>query len=103
MPLTSNNDYYDFEELFFEKGCNIDEIIMSFFTKYKDVIKGDIKYITYKIKETIYADRKFLIEINRDGKDILNTIGKTSFIKHHVIPIENNGKEFYIYAINSFI
>lgn len=43
--------YYDFEELFFEKNCDIDTIITSFFTKYKEDIKGDTEYIIYKIKK----------------------------------------------------
>jgi hypothetical protein len=41
--------------------------------------------------------------INGDVKDYLNRIGKQSFIKHYVIPEQNNDKEYYIYSINSFI
>jgi len=103
MPLTTENKYYDFEELFFEKDCNIDNIIINFFVKYKDIIKGDTEYITYKIKKIIMNDRNLLMEINGDGKDYYNRIGKNSFIKHYVIPEQNDDKEYYIYSINSFI
>jgi len=47
MPLTGK--FYDFDELFFEKNCNIDDIIVNFFSKYTDCITGDIEYISYKI------------------------------------------------------
>jgi hypothetical protein len=30
-------------------------------------------------------------------------IGKISYVRHYVIPEKNNGKEYYIYCINSFI
>lgn len=103
MPLTTENKYYDFEELFFEKDCNIDNIIINFFVKYKDIIKGDTEYITYKIKKIIMNDRNLLMEINGDGKDYYKRIGKNSFIKHYVIPEQNDDKEYYIYSINSFI
>jgi hypothetical protein len=43
------------------------------------------------------------MKINGDGKDYLNRIGKVSYIRHYVIPEKNNGKEYYIYCINSFI
>ena len=103
MPLTKENKYYDFEELFFEKDCNIDNIIINFFLKYKDIIIGDTEYITYKIKKIIMNDRNLLMKINGDGKDYMKRIGKNSFIKHYVIPEQNNDKEYYIYSINSFI
>lgn len=103
MPLTRENKYYDFEELFFEKDCNIDNIIINFFFKYKNIIKGDTEYITYKIKKIIMNDRKLLMKINGDGKDYMKRIGKNSFIKHNVIPEQNDDKEYYIYSINSFI
>jgi hypothetical protein len=103
MPINADdNTYYDFEELFFEKNCDIDNIIVNFFLKYQD-IRGDTEYITYKIKKLINDDRNVLMGINADGKDWLNRIGKRSFIKHYVIPEQNNGKEYYIYSINSFI
>jgi hypothetical protein len=103
MPLNQENKYYDFEELFFEKNCNIDDIIMNFFLKYQNFIKGDTEYIIYKIKELIKDDRKILMALNGDGKDWLNRVGKISYIKHYVIPDKNNGKEYYIYCIHSFI
>ena len=104
MPINSDdNKYYDFEELFFEKNCDFDSIITSFFMKYKDDIKGDTEYITYKINKLIEEDRNFLIRINGNGQDHMNRIGKVSYIKHYVIPEKNNGKEYYIYCINSFI
>jgi len=103
MSLTKDKNYYDFEQLYFEKNCDIDKIITTFFSKHDDVIKGDIEYIIYKIKKTIKNDRKILTEINGDGKDILNRIGKSSLIKHHVIPENNNNKEYYMYLINTFI
>ena len=104
MPIDSDDKkYYDFEKLFFESGCDIDNIINNFFSKYNDVIKGDKEYITYKIKKTIEHDRRFLMSINGDGKDIMNRIGKVSYVRHDVIPDLNNGKEFYVYSIHSFI
>ena len=104
MPIhADDNKYYDFEELFFEKNCNVDTIITSFFMKYKDDIKGDTEYITYKIKQLIEEDRNYLMRINGDGQDPLNRIGKIRYIRHDVIREQNNGKEYYIYCINSFI
>lgn len=102
MPINFDNKYYDFEELFFEKNCDVDLIITDFFAKHKN-IKADIEYITYKIKQLIEADRKHLMDINESQQNILNMIGKTSYIKHHVIPEKNDGKEYYVYCINSFI
>jgi len=62
MPINSDdNKYYDFEELFFEKNRDVDTIITSFFMKYKDDIKGDTEYITYKIKKLIDEDRSYLM------------------------------------------
>jgi hypothetical protein len=103
MPINSDNKYYDFEELFFEKNCDVDTIITRFFTKYKEDIKGDIEYIIYKIKQLIEEDRNYLMRINGNGQDPLNRIGKISYIKHYVIPEQNNGKEYYVYCIHSFI
>ena len=104
MSIRSNdNKYYDFEELFFEKNCDIDFVINNFFTKFKDDIKGDTEYITYQIKKLIEEDRNSLMRINGDGQDILNRIGKISYINHPVIPQNNNGKEYYVYCIHSFI
>ena len=104
MPiLSSNNKYYDFEELFFEKNCDIDFILNSFFTKFKDDIKSDTEYISYKIKNLIEQDRKLLMTINGDGQDPLNRIGKISYIGHPVIPENNNGKEHFVYCVHSFI
>lgn len=103
MPLTTENKYYDFEELYFEKDCNIDNIIINFFLKYKDIIIGDTEYITYKIKQLIMNDRNLLMKINGDGNDYMKRVGKHSFINHDVIPERNNDKEYYIYSINTFI
>lgn len=104
MPIQKeDNKYYDFEELFFENNCDIDSIINNFFTKYDDLIKGDKEYVTYKIKKLIKEDTNFLNLINGNGQDPLNRIGKISYLKHHVIPEQNNGKEYYIYCINTFI
>lgn len=33
----------------------------------------------------------------------VNRVGKISYIKHYVIPEQNNSKEVYVYCINSFI
>jgi hypothetical protein len=41
MSISKDNYYYDFEELFFEKDCNIDEIINNFFSKFINEIKGN--------------------------------------------------------------
>jgi len=104
MPIVSDDKkYYDFEELFFESGCDIDNIINNFFSKYNDVIKGDREYITYKIKKTIEDDRQILMRINGQGQDPLNRHGKVSYVRHDVIPEQNNGKDFYVYSIHSFI
>ena len=104
MPIdTDDNTYYDFERLFFTKNLHDDDVITSFFTKYKDDIKGDTEYITYKIKKLVEEDRDYLMRMNGNGQDILNRVGKVSYIRHDVIPEKNNGKEYYIYSINSFI
>lgn len=103
MPITADNKYYDFEELFFEKNCDILYIINNFFMKYEERIKGDKEFVTYKIKKLIEEDRNYLNKINGEGQDPLNRIGKISYIKHYVIPEDNDGKEFYIYCIHSFI
>ena len=103
MPIQAEDkQYYDFEEIFFEKDCDIDNIINNFFIKYEE-IKGDKEYITYKIKKLIAEDRIFLNSINGEGQDLLNRIGKVSYLRHYVIPEQNNGKEYYVYCINSFI
>ena len=103
MPIQAEyKKYYNFEEIFFEKDCDIDNIINNFFIKYEE-IKGDKEYISYKIKKLIEADRIFLNRINGEGQDPLNRIGKVSYLKHYVIPEQNNGKEYYVYCINSFI
>ena len=103
MPIQSEDKkYYDFEEIFFVKDSDIDCIINNFFIKYEE-IKGYKEYITYKIKKLIEEDRNFLNKINGDGQDPLNRIGKVSYLRHYVIPEQNNGKEYYVYCINSFI
>jgi hypothetical protein len=103
MPIQKeDNKYYDFEEIFFCKDCDIDNIINNFFNKYEE-IKGDKEYITYKIKKLIEEDRKNLNRLNDEGKDLINRIGKVSYLRHYVIPEQNNDKEYYIYCINSFI
>ena len=103
MPIQAEDKrYYDFEEIYFEKGCDIDSIINNLFVKYKE-IKGDTENITYKIKKRVEEDRIFLNRINGEGQDPLNRIGKVSYLKHYVIPEQNNGKEYYVYCINSFI
>ena len=104
MPIQEDKKYFDFEEIFFEKNCNIDLIINTFFMKYQE-IKGDKEFITYKIKNVIETDRKFLNGLNNKGSNTskLMLIGKVTYLKHYVIPKKNNGKEYYIYCINSFI
>ena len=104
MPFQDDDKrFYDFEEIFFEKDCDIDYIINTFFKKYEDEIKGDKEYITYKMKKLIKEDRKFLNTINGEGQDPLNRVGKVSYLRHYVIPEQNNSKEYYVYCINSFI
>ena len=103
MPIQSEDkNYYDFEEIFFEKDCDIDNIINNFFIKHEE-IKSDKEYITYKIKKLIEEERRFINRINGEGQDTLNRIGKVSYLRHYVIPEQNNGKEYYVYCINSFI
>jgi hypothetical protein len=103
MGIKSENRKNVFEELYFEKGCDIIDIINKFFMKYEEYIKGDKEYITYKIRKLIEEDRKYLKKINGEGQDVLNRIGKISYIRHDVIPEENEGREYYIYCINTFI
>ena len=76
--------------------------INKFFIKYQE-IKGDKEYIAYKIKELIVEDRKFLNRLNGEGQHPLNILGKVRYCRHYVIPEQNNGKEYYIYCINTFI
>ena len=103
MPIQADdNRYYDFEELFFEKDCDVNDIIHNFFMKYKEIV-GDKEHITYKIKKLIETDRQYLIDMNKTQLFWMNRIGKISYIKHYVIPEQNNGKEYYVYCINSFI
>ena len=103
MPIQKeDNKYYDFEEIFFEKNCDVDNIINIFFSKYKEII-GDKEYISYKIKKLVEEDRNFLNRLNDKDPDPLNRIGKVSYLKHYVIPEQNNNKEYYVYCINSFI
>jgi len=66
-------------------------------------IKGDKDDITYRIKKLIDKDKNFLNYINGNDQYYLNRIGKISYIKHDVVPKENNGKQYYIYCINLFI
>lgn len=101
MPIPEDKKYFDFEEILFEKNCDIDNIINNFFIKYEE-IKGDKEYITYKIKKLIEEDRNYLNKLN-EGQHLLNRIGKISYLKHYVIPEQNNGKEYYVYCISSFI
>ena len=80
MPINADdNKYYDFERLFFEKKRDVDDVITSFFTKYKDDIKGDTEYITYKIKKLIEEDRNFIIRINGNGQESLYSV-QTYFV-----------------------
>ena len=30
-------------------------------------------------------------------------IGKVNYLRHYVIPEQNNNKEYYVYCINTFI
>jgi len=104
MPFQAEDKkYYDFEELDFTKNCDIDRVINTFFMKYESNIRGDKELIADKIKKLIEEDRNFLYRINGEGQDPLNRIGKVSYIRHDVIPEQNNGKEYYVYCINSFI
>ena len=90
MPIQADDKkYYDFEEIFFEKDCDNDNIINNFFIKYEE-IKGDKEYITYKIKKLIAEDRNFLNRINGEGQDLLNRIGKISYLRHYDYIMFNN-------------
>lgn len=103
MPIDSDNKkYYDFEGLYFEADCDIDNVIYNFFSKYNEII-GHKEYIAYKIKKQIASDRKILMDMNGQGQDPMNRISKVSYVKHDVISDLNNGKEYYVYQINSFI
>ena len=102
MPIqAADKKYYDFEEIFFEKNCDIDYIVNTFFTKHDCEIKGDKEYIKYKMKKLIEEDRKFITRMNCNGQ--VPIIGKVSYLEHYVIPEQNNGKEHYVYCIHSFI
>ena len=95
-----NTNTYDFEELYFETGCDTDAIIANFFSKYEN-IKGDKEYITYQIKKTVDNDRKKVLQ-RRETDNTIPINGLRSFVKHYVIPEQNNNKEYYTYSINSF-
>ena len=43
------------------------------------------------------------MDINGNGEDPFNRIGKVSYVRHDVIPDLNNGKESYVFQIHSFI
>jgi hypothetical protein len=43
------------------------------------------------------------MKINGNRQDYLNRIGKVSYLRDYIIPEQNNGKEYYVYCINSFI
>lgn len=43
------------------------------------------------------------MRINGNGQDYLNRVGKVSYLRHYFIPEQNNGKDYYVYCINSFI
>ena len=100
MPYLEIKMYYDFEELFFENGSDVEKIIKRFFSKYPEIV-GDKEYITYLIKKLVTSDRTYLIVNTNNNTN--NSIVKQSFVEHNVIPEKNNGKHRYIYSINSFI
>ncbi len=103
MPIYSYDKiYYYFEDFYFEANCYIYNVIYNFFSKYNEII-GHKEYIAYKIKKQIASDRKILMDMNGQGQDPMNRIGKVSYVSHDVIPDLNNGKEYYVYQINSFI
>ena len=85
----------------FRKNCDADFIINRFFTKFKEVIKGDTEYISYKIKKLVEEDRVYLMKINGDGKDYLNRIGKVSYIRHYVVP--EKWRQRVLYLLHKFI
>lgn len=100
MPIQLDNANYDFE-ITFEKNCNINNVITYFFNQCQ--IKGDKEYIAYKIKKLIEEDRNCLTRLHSEGPDPFNRIGKISYLRHYVNPEQNNGKECYVYCINTFI
>ena len=59
-----------------------------------------VKYIKYFITFV-----KFEIDfLKKNYQNITEWFSKeNSFIKRHVIPEQNNDKEYYVYSINSFI
>lgn len=104
MPIqATTTPRFDFEELFFYKDCNVDAILRAFFAKYRDVIIGDTEYITYKINRLITEDRNCLLHMRANQQDPFHRVGKTSYIQHPVIPEDNNGKEYYVYCIHTFL
>ena len=80
IELTDNKYHdFDFEELYFEKNCDIDNIINCFFSKYKnDINDVNLVKIICDIKNLIKKDRKLLMELNGDGQYPFNRIGKTT-------------------------
>jgi hypothetical protein len=74
MPVhTDDNKYYD-----------VDTIITSFFTKYKEDM---LNILPIKLKKFTGEDRDYLMRINGNGQDRLSRVGKIrSYIRHYVIP-----------------
>lgn len=107
MPIEdyTGNKKYDFEEIILTKDCDIDGILNNFFTKHKEVIHSgeDIEYIKYKIKQVNKEDARYMEILNESMCNIMNMVGKMSYVKHYVIPELNNGKEYYVYCIHTFI
>lgn len=98
---SDDKKHYDFQ-MTFENDCDFDAVINNFFSEHTEII-GHKEYITYRIKKQIELDKRFLNAINGKRQDVLNRIGKVSYVRHDVIPEQNGGKEFYIYLINTFI
>jgi hypothetical protein len=92
----TTNFYYNFEQLYFYNNCDIDTVINNFFVKYNN-IKGDKEYITYEIKNIVKQDLSLLQKLGHTN------IGKTSYIRHKVIPEHNNNEPYFIYCINTYI
>jgi hypothetical protein len=98
MPIEDlMNDKHDFEMLYFEKDRNVDETIANFFLS-NDIV-GDKEYITYKIKQVVDNVRQSLYNNTLP----LNICGKTVFLKHKIIPEQNNNREYYTYCLHVFI
>ena len=96
MPIIENANYYDFRQIVFREHDDVDEVIYNFFRDYDGIINGDKAYVTYEIKTIVRNERQYLKLSQSVNK------GTIKFLRHLVIPEQNNNKGYYTYCINVF-